>query len=139
MDRCCRDPPEECYTESDCIYDEPKPPRKVETKDTTEKNEKEGTLIEDPTQSTAGNKAPHYEHVLFPAGVKKEITSPIPSISTIDCSTEMNETTPLTSEYYDTLDSPAYVPLMGQFQLKLIEDHTNEDMLRTDLMEEWRT
>ena len=51
----------------------------------------------------------------------------------------MNETSPLTSEYYDTFESPAYVPLMGQFQLKLIEDHTNEDMLRTDLMEEWRT
>ena len=32
--------PEECYTESDCIYDELKPPRKVETKDISEKDEK---------------------------------------------------------------------------------------------------
>ena len=61
--------PEECYTESDCIYDELKPPRKVETKDTSEKDEKKGTLTEDPPQSTAGNKAPHYEHILFPAGI----------------------------------------------------------------------
>ena len=38
--------PEECYTESDCIYDELKPPRKVETKDTSEKDEKKETLTE---------------------------------------------------------------------------------------------
>ena len=47
--------PEECYTESDCIHDELKPPRKVETKDTTEKNEKEGTLIEDPPRNYKPN------------------------------------------------------------------------------------
>ena len=90
-------------------------------------------MIEDPTQSTAGNKAPHYEHVLFPAGVKKEITSPIPSISTIDCNPKTSKTTPLTSEYYDILE---YIPLMGQFQLKLIESLTNKDMSRTELMDE---
>ena len=46
----------------------------------------------------------------------------------MDCSSEMHETTPLTSEYYDPLESPAYIPVTGQFQLILIEAHTNEDM-----------
>ena len=59
--------------------------------------------------AAGGSAPPHYEHALIPAVVtiKKNINS-VPSISTIDYNTEMNEATPLTTEYYDTLDSPSY-------------------------------
>ena len=60
----------------------------------------------------------------------------MPSISTIDCNHDTSETTPLKSEYYDTLESPDYIQRMGQFQLKLIEALTNEDIQRTELTDE---
>ena len=60
----------------------------------------------------------------------------MPSISTTDCNFDINETTPLTSEHHDTLESPDYIPLTGQFQLKLIEAPTNEDIQRIELTDE---
>ena len=60
----------------------------------------------------------------------------MPSISTTDCNFDISETTTLTSEYHDTWEDPDYIPLTGQFQLKLIKTPTNEDIQRIEPTDE---